>query len=285
MKTNYLFSALCAAVIFASCEKQSDRDPVYASDIHLSASIDAMTRVSGNSFENGDKISVYAVESDKQESVIINNNVNTFDGATWIPTERMEWKDNATALDFFAIYPTTNIVPNQPTPFTLTDNMTSNDLLVATKASQMPTSSSVDLAFEHIMSKVTVNLQFNHEFVTPPTVSRVVLSSKKTATINYPAKSVQTNGLVSDMELTPVGDSYQGVAAPQVLAANVAAIVVTINGENYTYTPTDAITLAAKQNNTFNLIVGEGRKIVLSDNLTIAPWGSDQPITGGAAKK
>lgn len=272
MKIKSTLLILGAAMLFASCSQE--KGVVSSDKISIDASINSLTRVSGAVFENGDKISLYAYETGKPSGALIVNNVlNTYNGATWTAATPMTWKDKTTRHDFLAIYPNRAINPNIAEIFDMTDAVSTNDILVATAPNLLAAGGAVRLQFDHIMSKVSVNLTFNAELVNP-TVTKVVLRCQKKAQINYLTKAVVSSGPVEEMILSLVNGNYVCVASPQTIEAEVAMIEVYLGADPvpYAYKPKQAITLNPKQSNQFNLKVGGSKKIEIRDPVSIGDW-------------
>lgn len=286
MKTNNVLLMLLAAMTFASCSKQNGEDVISSDNIRIDASIDPLTRVSGNAFENEDQISVYAYEAGKPNSLIVDNVINTYNGTTWTPSAPMTWKDKTARHDFVAIYPNRTVNLASPQKFDLTDDMSKNDILVATATNLQATAGAVRLQFDHIMSKVSVALTFNDEFDTAPAVTKVVLRCQKTVTVNYITKGVVATDILQPMILTLANGNYVGVTAPQTVPVNARMIEVYLGSDPvpYVYTTKEVVTLTQKHSHQFNLKVGGGKKIELLTPVTINDWTPGTPNTGGAVK-
>lgn len=282
MKTKIAIVALAAAA-FTACNK--NETPAEVSPyITINTSVGelttkAITRATATAFETGDQISVYAYESGDVSKQVVTNSINTFSGSAWTASPMMRWKDLSSSHDFVAIYPTHAITSFTAESYTLTDVMTTNDILVATTISRTASQGIVPLTFDHVMAKVVVNLTFRNEFDGTPTVSSVSTSAQKEATVNFVTKIATATGSAATATFTgtTANTTYAAILAPQ----SIRTIDIVINGKTYTYTHGQDFVLGGGMVQTISLIVGRN-KIELG-SVTINDWGTGSEITGGEA--
>jgi hypothetical protein len=100
-----------AAILFGAmaCQKESNIAQYDPSQIYVEASV-KNTRVSGTTFEAGDRMSLYVVEYSGEEvsklqvaGNYINNEPMRYDGAQWKGERPLFW--SKTHCDFYAVYP------------------------------------------------------------------------------------------------------------------------------------------------------------------------------------
>ena len=258
-----------------------------------------MTRVAtdangGQTFEEGDEISVYAwtgaptVAPETRERVV-NNAINKLTNGSWISTPQMLWKNNSDKHYFIGVYPTAAISDFTASEYKLdVTKQEDSDLLVAVNASGISYNAdeqqTVPLAFTHVMSKVIVNIQYRNQFGGKPTVeSLVVKNAASDASVNLLTKTVTvaTDAARTDISIpvTKENEKYESIMIPQ---SGITKIAVNINGKQYVYThPTD-IKLEGGKYTVVNLIVG--RDEITLGNVSIADWGEGENINGGEAQ-
>lgn len=290
MKKELICSAFALILLTAGCNNEETAAPPSSRDIEIVTKVGTLTRATDRAFETNDRISIYAYETDNPTEMVVEGVTNILqpDG-TWIPATPMQWKDDATAHDFIGVYPEKGDIGDFTNEsITLGDNMAANDLLIATATGRKAAGGAVPLTFDHVMSRVTVNLTFNENMGTAPTVDKVVLRCRLTGSVNYSAKTVQASGTAADMAMTPVASgTFRAVALPQTLAATEPMIVITIAGRDYSFAHTDALALEPGKNRTINLTVSGTAPEDLTVSLggiTINDWGNSQTLEGGEAK-
>jgi len=293
MKKTIFFLAAFAIIALTSCNKESQQTVDTAKYITVNSSIGAVTRVTtnGNSstFEEGDKISVYAWTGTPNEvnsaAMVVNNTVNTLQNSKWVADPMMKWLDMVVPHFFFSVYPVraitdfkTDVVEVDPA------NQTVSDLLVAVNTGEQSAGlnasyTPVTLQFQHVMSRLDVKLSYRNEFATTPTVTSVTTQATKTGTIDYLTGVITPTGAPALHELpaTTANENYSSVIIPQ----SVQKITITIDGKEYIYTHPQPIVLNSGKVQLVKLIVGRNR--VELDQITIGNWGNEQDIEGGEA--
>lgn len=238
-------------------------------------------------FEENDAIGVYAWTGgsalpDSEAGFQVYNVENEFDGTNWNADEQMLWKDGATKHYFLGVYPPTDILTTKTYTIDPADQ-TRSDLLIAINLGQdgegiAPQGNPVSLAFDHVMAKLRVNIQFNDEFAgTTPAVSSVTAEAKKTADIDWVTATATAKGDNAGVQLQSgtVAYSYESVMVPQNGFAGVAMV---IDGETYTFTNTQDIQLKKGTITTLSLTVG--RSAVEVGDITINDWTDGEAIAG-----
>lgn len=279
-------TALAAISLLSSCNKEGENTPP-SEFISISTSIGTLTpmpakaetRATSTAFVSGDAISVYAYESGDVAKLVVDNSINTYDGTVWTAVPLMKWKDMSSAHDFVSTFPTRAITDFSAEAVTLTDNIVTNDVLVATTANRTASLGAVPLIFDHIMGKVVVSLTFRNEFDGTPTVTDINTSAKQGATVDFLTKTATATGTATDVifTATTVNTVYEAVIVPQTI--NVINIVIA--GSTYTYTHPSDITIENGKIQTISLIVGRER--IELGSISINDWGTGDPIEDGEA--
>ena len=293
MKKKTLFAAALAAVVLVSCNNkqvQSEAKPEY---ITVSTSIDNLTRVSttgdASRFDEGDKISVYAWTGTADEvptaNLVVNNSLNELKGGKWLPTPLMKWANMSTPHFFLSVYPARTIADFKADPVKVeVGKQMESDLLVAvntgeSKAGLKATDNPVSLRFDHMMSKLVVELSYRNEFDGTPTVASVSTEAKSEGTIDYLKGVITLKGASAPFHLQTLtaNEAYASVIMPQA----VQKFTITIDGKNFVYTHPTPLTLVKGKKQTVKLIVGRNR--IELDQVVINDWGAAEDITGGEA--
>lgn len=121
-KKTYLFALMAMVLTLGSCsDNENGIGGETSKYITVSTSIGNMTRVAtdekgGQTFEEGDEISVYAWTGDatvapETRERVVNNAINKLTNGSWISNPQMLWKNTATSIissvyTLFQQYPT-----------------------------------------------------------------------------------------------------------------------------------------------------------------------------------
>lgn len=274
------------AIMMAACNNETEDLENTSKYITIEADMAGESRVaSKDAFANGDAISVYAWTGESTTlptgGFVVENSTNTFDGTSWTASPQMLWKDGTTKHYFLSIYPDRDI--------TNTDYTLGEELLIATNfgtdnAGVTPTPTPVSLAFDRVLSKLRVNLNFRNQWDETPTVEKVEATAKKTATVTFLTKTVTAKAdetadvIALDAQTTAATGydlSYESLMIPQ----EFTGVTITIDGQEFKYT--GSVTLESGKVTTLNLNVGRD-KVTLASEITINGWGDGSTITGEA---
>lgn len=293
MKKTILLTAAFATMILSSCNKENDQVADAKKYITVSSSIGTMTRVATNgnasTFEEGDKISVFAWTGThdvvNSAALVVDNTTNTLQNSKWIAEPMMKWTDMTTPHFFLAVHPTRTITDFLADAVVVDPaNQATSDLLVATNsgdqnAGLVATDNPVSLPFDHVMSRLDIELTYRNEFADTPTVTSVTTQAKKAGTIDYLTGAITTTDVATlyDLPVTQTNINYSSVIIPQ----DVQKIAIAIDGKAYIYNHPQPLTLNKGKVQTVKLIVGRNR--IELDEVTIGDWGTQADIEGGEA--
>lgn len=300
-KKTYLIALMAMALTLGSCSNNEDGIGGETSKyITVSTSIGNMTRVAtdangGQTFEEGDEISVYAwtgaptVAPETSERVV-DNAINKLTNGTWVATPQMLWKNNRDKHYFIGVYPTAAISDLSAGEYTFDVNkQTESDLLVAVNKDGLSYSAdaqqTVPLTFTHVMAKLVVNLTYKNQWgADGPTVEKVVVgNAAKKATVNYLTKVVTPSAVAEDkadfdMPALTANKQYASIIIPQ---DGVQKITITIGGKDFIYDNGTPFKFESGKITTVNLEVG--RDVIKLGDVNISGWGSTgDPIKGEA---
>ena len=142
-KKTYLFALMAMALTLGSCsDNENGIGGETSKYITVSTSIGNMTRVAtdekgGQTFEEGDEISVYAWTGDatvapETRERVVNNAINKLTNGSWISNPQMLWKNNRDKHYFIGVYPISAISDLSAGEYTFDVNkQIESDLLVA----------------------------------------------------------------------------------------------------------------------------------------------------------
>ena len=215
-KKTYLFALMAMALTLGSCsDNENGIGGETSKYITVSTSIGNMTRVAtdangGQTFEEGDEISVYAWTGDatvapETRERVVNNAINKLTNGSWVSTPQMLWKNNRDKHYFIGVYPTAAISDLSAGEYTFDETkQVESDLLVAVNKDglsyNVDEQQTVPLIFTHIMAKLVVNLTYKNQWGTEgPTVDKVAVgNAAKKATVNYLTKVVTPSAVAED---------------------------------------------------------------------------------------
>ena len=302
MKTKtYLFALMAMALTLGSCsDNENGIGGETSKYITVSTSIGNMTRVAtdekgGQTFEEGDEISVYAWTGDatvapETRERVVNNAINKLTNGSWISNPQMLWKNNRDKHYFIGVYPISAISDLSAGEYTFDVNkQTESDLLVAVNKDglsyNVDEQQPVPLTFTHVMAKLAVNLTYKNQWgAEGPTVDKVAVgNAAKKATVNYLTKVVTPSAVAEDkadfdMPVLTANKQYASIIIPQ---DGVQKITITIGGKDFIYDNSTPFKLESGKITTVNLEVG--RDVIKLGDVNISDWGSTgEPIKGEA---
>ena len=300
-KKTYLFALMAMALTLGSCsDNENGIGGETSKYITVSTSIGNMTRVAtdekgGQTFEEGDEISVYAWTGDatvapETRERVVNNAINKLTNGSWVSTPQMLWKNNRDKHYFIGVYPISAISDLSAGEYTFDVNkQTESDLLVAVNKDglsyNVDEQQPVPLTFTHVMAKLVVNLTYKNQWgAEGPTVDKVAVgNAAKKATVNYLTKVVTPSAVAEDkadfdMPVLTANKQYASIIIPQ---DGVQKITITIGGKDFIYDNSTPFKLESGKITTVNLEVG--RDVIKLGDVNISDWGSTgEPIKGEA---
>ena len=298
MKTKtYLFALMTMALTLGSCsDNENGIGGETSKYITVSTSIGNMTRVAtdekgGQTFEEGDEISVYAWTGDATTvpaatGRVVDNAINKLTKGAWISTPQMLWKNNRDKHYFIGVYPTKAISDLTAGEYAFDETkQVESDLLVAVNKDglsyNVDEQQTVPLTFTHVMAKLVVNLTYKNQWGGIPTVEKVVVgNAAKEATINYLTKVVTPSTTAKeDFSLPEITENtkYVSVIIPQ---EEVTQLTIVIGGKNFVYDNGTPFKLESGKITTVNLEVGRD-EIKLGD-VKITNWEDGSTFSGEA---
>ena len=299
----YLFALMAMALTLGSCsDNENGIGGETSKYITVSTSIGNMTRVAtdakgGQTFEEGDEISVYAWTGDATTvpaatGRVVDNAKNKLTKGVWISTPQMLWKNNRDKHYFIGVYPISASAISDLSAGEYTFDETKqveSDLLVAVNKDglsyNVDEQQPVPLTFTHVMAKLVVNLTYKNQWGTEgPTVDKVAVgNAAKKATVNYLTKVVTPSAVAEDkadfdMPALTANKQYASIIIPQ---DGVQKITITIGDKDFIYDNGTPFKFESGKITTINLEVG--RDVIKLGDVNISDWGSTgEPIKGEA---
>lgn len=297
MKRILFFAAAMAALV--SCQKNvtvTPENPSEAEKVKINLAVGVWTKVTDTSFEPEDEVGIYVVNYvDGAEGKLktsgnhYDNVKHTYGTSSWTPAEDMYWLDRSTKADFYCYYPYGTPGNVAEYPFSVkadqsaAENYKSSDFAWGKAAGIVPTSSTVQIATNHIMSNMAIYVEpgdgFTAETFAAADVAVSVRNVKTGAVIDLSNGAVTASGAETTVTPYKDGTCYRAIIVPQTVAEGSALVVVTVNGTEY----------SLKKGFTF--VSGEQHKFVFKVNKTgsgvnvgIGDWKTDGEDNGGSAE-
>lgn len=279
------FLAVSVCTILSSCSSKSevpeptpDPTPGVQSQIPINLSISNHTRANDDTFETDDEVGVYVVNyTDGTAGTLAlsgnqaDNMRFTFRDNAWIPDNAIYWKDNSTPADIIVYYPYAETVSSVTAhPFSVqTDQSTASnfwasDFLWGKATNVSPTFSAIPITTNHSLSRIILNLQPGDGYTTEDWAaaekSVCITNVKTSATIDLSNGVATATGEATNVTPFKVSESnnticYQAMMIPQELTDAATLITATIDGKEYTISP--SITLKPRTQHGFNLKINK----------------------------
>ena len=212
------------------------------------------TKATAESFEVGDKVSLWAVEYTNEEAPelqiggnFLNNEQLTFNGAKWTG-RAMYWSEKP--CDFYAVYP--YIEPSSVDSYLFdiaTDQNTertdialggyeASDLLFAKAEAVTRTDGKVILKFNHMMSKCVVNVIKGEKFEgeLPNDIVVHIYNTVTTADLNLASGSLEKYALGDRKTITMrklSNEKFEAVVIPQNIERRTPLVEISMGGIAY----------------------------------------------------
>lgn len=287
-----LFLAATMSLFGCSCDEAAQEES--AKTFTISTDIHELTRIGqdpndGHSiFIEDDKVSVYAwagasVGAPAREDLVVDNVVNTYTSGSWVPETLMLWKNPVEKHYFLGVYPhnATPVADLTKVPYTVDVNDNeSSDVLIAYNSTGITSSTDpVNLAFEHVMSRIIVNLTYNNQWGgTVPQVTSVTLCNvAKGGEINYFTQTAMATSDREDITLNCTGRNfqYQSMMIPQ---DGITTLKIEIDGKDYVYTHPRDLQYEKGKITELRLVVGKDK--VTLGGLSIVGWEPGELVVG-----
>lgn len=304
--------AMVSTILLGACAEEMELEisrPEGARLIELSGKIDQeyVTRADDAGFAYGDRMGIFIVDYEGASAGKLDMDNNrasnvafTYDGESgkWKASQAVYWKDEFTPIDVYGYYPFDNsMLSATEHSFTVEADQSQeggdgslsgyekSDFLWAKQTKMSPTGEPIILNYSHRMAGVKVTLEPGNGFVGEEwgKTEKVVAvdNIKRTGVINLSTGSVTPAGSLDKSIITsPQGaDIYRAVVVPQQSTAGASLISITIEGESYSYTPSEAVTFRQGKITVFTLKIDKregGKYAVALVAQGIENWENDR---------
>ena len=237
---------MAAMAALTSCNKE--QQPAASNEIKFNIGFPA-TKATATAFENGDQVSLYAVEYNGSTQMPLqvggnyfNNECLTFNGNTWSGSRSLYWSTNA--CDFYAFYPyQASIGSMEDYPFSVAvdqngDGYEASDLLWACAENVSRSDDGVDLQFHHMMSKLIVKIELGSKFEgdIPDDIVAHIYNTTTDCTVDWTLGSVEKDAFGSKNTITMKklsNSQFEAVLVPQNIEKRTPLIELTMGGIAY----------------------------------------------------
>lgn len=282
MNYRKLMLAMASAVLVASCSSNGEevRPEQKQESVSFTASMKTLSRATETSFEENDKILVYAVK-DEGNGAVLKSSGNYADRITYTYQGNKFVNDQGIVrptefgVRYFAMYPNTiSSVPtfrfNVKTAQGASGQYTMSDLCTA--VSDVTTAKEVNLIFSHRLSHVVVNLQ--GEALGTGTATVKLNNVNTGCNVDLNANTFTAYESRSTVYCADNGtNSYKAIIVPQTIEAGSPFLTVTLNGKEHTLKATSDINMTSGKQQVFNLTINKDEIVSFTGN--ILPWGEE----------
>ena len=277
-----LMLALASCIFVASCSKEENGIlPQSEGDVVFTASMKTVARATETSFEEGDKIGVYAVSTQANTASQLLSSGNYADNVCYTYRDGMFVNQQGIVrptdggLRYYAVYPYTTPCGatfrfSVKTGQLHSGQYTQSDLCTA--VSDITAEKEVDLVFSHRLSHVVVNLEGEALGTGRPTVKLNNVNTGCDVDLNANTfTAYESRATVTCAENGT--NSYKAIIVPQTIEAGSAFLTVTLNGKEYVLKAASDIRLASGKQQVFNLVIEKDEIVSFSGE--ILPWGEN----------
>lgn len=255
---------LCLFMAFIiSCNK-TDNETIEVGSLEVSFTSSITSRATETAFEVGDEIYVSAY--DESESVYATDQVYTYDGSLFSSTSPITYKQSGDKLSFYAVYPNATVSTTKVANFSVAADQSSDsgyadsDLLFAYTGAT--SSATPELTFEHLLTKVVVNISSSQTEVIDAVTK---INAMQSVECDLTTLATTLKGSITAITMASNGDnSYKVILPPQTITSSSAFASMTINGESFDIYYSSDIELVAGKEYTISATV-DGSSITFGE--------------------
>lgn len=251
-----IYTLAFATLLMAGCDKEVEPQAVAnPNEIRVEASVGGGTRVTGTAFDEGDTFGLFAVEYVDGEVAevqpwgnYLNNEAMTLVDGVWQANRTLYWSE--ASCDFYGIYPYHEMPSMDKVIFEVaTDQSTetteealggyeASDIMWAKSEGVTREDGAVNLKFEHLMSRVVVNIErgSSYEGELPENIDVHIYNTATTALVNWKIGSLEKyhNSPTKTIKMHRMdADSFDAIVVPQFIERSTPLVEVTMEGIAY----------------------------------------------------
>lgn len=281
-------------LLAASCDKEHDFAQENPNEITVEASMGG-TRATLTHFEEGDRMSLYAVEYNGDEVAevqpsgnYLNNEQMSYDGAKWTSGRTLYWSENP--CDFYGFYPyqptaSMNDIlyeveadQSQPSADGVLGGYEKSDLMWAKATSVTRADGTVHLQFRHMMTRLMVDIVRGPKFEgeLPEDIDVHIYNTATSAFVDWRIGSVEVNhqGGHKTIKMRQVDeDTFDAIVVPQFIQRRTPLVEITMEG--IAYLLESSISLRPGKQHTFTVTLNtspDQEKIEISIDGEVGEW-------------
>lgn len=308
--SNLLYMGALSTLALMSCTNNDDNSEWYGSEgIVFTTAI--QSRVSGNTWNANDEVGIYMMNSGSGiEAATAQNKkyIAQTNGTLTAASGNGIYLPESGSVDFIAYYPYTTSVSGNKIAVNVSDQSkpAAIDLIYSngTKGIEATSATTVDLAFTHQLTKITLNVTKD---ATVETLSGLGVTMKGISTegeFNLADGTLTATAGTNNKDVAMYIDAQGTTATATAIILPTAAstdqtslnLTFNLNGQSFTHTISDASIFEKGTNVSFNanLSINNGKPVVTVGNATISKWaekpggdinvgfdGEGQPQPGG----
>lgn len=308
--SNLLYMGALSTLALMSCTNNDDNSEWYGSEgIVFTTAI--QSRVSGNTWNANDEVGIYMMNSGSGiEAATAQNKkyIAQTNGTLTAASGNGIYLPESGSVDFIAYYPYTTSVSGNKIAVNVSDQSkpAAIDLIYSngTKGIEATSATTVDLAFTHQLTKITLNVTKD---ATVETLSGLGVTMKGISTegeFNLADGTLTATAGTNNKDVAMYIDAQGTTATATAIILPTAAstdqtslnLTFNLNGQSFTHTISDANIFEKGTNVSFNanLSINNGKPVVTVGNATINNWtekpggdinvgfdGEGQPQPGG----
>lgn len=286
--SNLLYMGALSTLALMSCTNNDDNSEWYGSEgIVFTTAI--QSRVSGNTWNANDEVGIYMMNSGSGiEAATAQNKkyIAQTNGTLTAASGNGIYLPESGSVDFIAYYPYTTSVSGNKIAVNVSDQSkpAAIDLIYSngTKGIEATSATTVDLAFTHQLTKITLNVTKD---ATVETLSGLGVTMKGISTegeFNLADGTLTATAGTNNKDVAMYIDAQGTTATATAIILPTAAstdqtslnLTFNLNGQSFTHTISDASIFEKGTNVSFNakLSINNGKPVVTVGNATISNW-------------
>lgn len=286
--SNLLYMGALSTLTLMSCTNNDDNSEWYGSEgIVFTTAI--QSRVSGNTWNANDEVGIYMMNAGSGiEAATAQNKkyIAQTNGTLTAASGNGIYLPESGSVDFIAYYPYTTSVSGNKIAVNVSDQSkpAAIDLIYSngTKGIEATSATTVDLAFTHQLTKITLNVTKD---ATVETLSGLGVTMKGISTegeFNLADGTLTATAGTNNKDVAMYIDAQGTTATATAIILPTAAstdqtslnLTFNLNGQSFTHTISDASIFEKGTNVSFNanLSINNGKPVVTVGNATISNW-------------